>query len=331
MTDREVWFIRVANDLGQSGIGEVAPINRLSPEDPEEIPFRLEDVGKQLLSKELPKDEEGIFSLAQELVPIQYPSIRFGLEMALLDLLNGGEKRIFVPETSSLSIHINGLVWMGESDFMRKQIKEKLDQGFKCIKLKVGALDFETELSIIKELREISDNLIIRLDANGGFQTNEVLGRLKQLSQFNIHSIEQPILPMQPESMELICQKSKIPIALDEELIHVFSSKDKMNLLQDLKPHYLVLKPTLHGGFSGVKEWIDLATIHGIDWWVTSYLESNIGLNAIAQFTSLYENNEFHGLGTGDLYRNNIESPILVENGKLSYAESNVWEDIPFD
>lgn len=328
--DRKVWFIGISDEFGQKGIGEIAPINRLSPEDPLDIPAQLELVSEKLKKCDKPDDEESAYSLVQDLIPIEYPSIRFGFEMALLDLINGGEKKIFVGDTGTISISINGLIWMGEVDFMKKQIQEKLNQGFQCIKLKVGAIDFKSELEIIKNLRKVSDDLVIRLDANGGFQTHEVLGKLKKLSAFNIHSIEQPILPMQPEAMELLCKKSEIPIALDEELIHVFSSKEKMNLIQELKPQYLVLKPTLHGGFGGTKEWIDLAEIHGIDWWVTSYLESNIGLNAIVQFTAQFDNKEYHGLGTGNLFHNNIKSPLLMDQGKLGYAASNVWDDIYF-
>ncbi len=330
MDQRHVWFIRITNELGQSGIGEVAPINRLSPEDPDEIPEQLENIAKKLVEMDQPKSEEEIVELLPKLISKEYPSIRFGLEVSFLDLMNGGDKKIFTSGISEISIPINGLVWMGSTDFMKSQIKEKLDEGFTCIKLKVGALDFETELKIIKDLRNVSDELIIRLDANGAFQTNEVLAKLKALSKYTIDSIEQPILPMQPEAMELICRKSDIPIALDEELIHVFDSEKRLSLLQELKPQFLVLKPTLHGGFNSVNEWIDLAEMHGIGWWVTSYLESNIGLNAIAQFVSRFQTNTYHGLGTGNLYDNNISSPIVIDKGMLSYANSNVWSDIPF-
>ena len=326
--ERKVWFIRISNQLGQSGIGEVAPIHRLSPEDPEEIPGQLDVLSEALLDWENPTTEQEVFALVAKHVPIEFPSIRFGIEMALLDLKNGGSKKVFAEDTSRISIPINGLIWMGDIDFMQAQIEEKLDQGYKCIKLKVGGLDFESEVEVIKKLRSVSDELVIRLDANGGFQTHEVLAKLKVLSKFSIHSIEQPILPMQPEAMELVCRKSDIPIALDEELIHVFSLKDKMELLQELRPQYLVLKPTLHGGFSGVSEWIDLADMHAVDWWITSYLESNIGLNAISQYTSTLQNGQYHGLGTGNLYHNNVTSPLTIMKGKLEYLSSNVWDAI---
>ncbi|MEM6734596.1 MAG: o-succinylbenzoate synthase [Bacteroidota bacterium] len=331
MKKRKIWFIRISNDLGESGIGEVAPIDRLSPEDPEEIPGKLEVLSKELMKLEQPKSETEAFELVSRIIPKEFPSIRFGLEVGLLDLINGGRKNIFVKDLNSISIPINGLVWMGKVDFMKKQIKEKLSEGFKCIKLKVGALDFETELEIIRDLRNVSDELIIRLDANGAFQTSKVLEQLKALSKYNIHSIEQPILPMQPEAMELICKKSEIPIALDEELIHVFNLENRLSLLQELKPQFVVLKPSLHGGFNAIREWIDLAEMHGIGWWITSYLESNIGLNAIAQFTGRFTSETFHGLGTGHLYYNNIQSPVIVRKGNLGYADSKVWDDIVFD
>lgn len=329
MTNRKVWFLKILNDKGIQGIGEVAPISRLSPEEVEDIPEFLEKLKVELDREEEPDGEDQVFELVAKLVPEGIPSVKFGLEMALLDLVKGGRKIIFADDLSKINIPINGLVWMGNKDFMKDQIKDKLEAGFSCIKLKVGALDFDTELDIIKSLRKISEDLIIRLDANGAFQTNEVLSRLKSLKDFNIHSIEQPIMPMQPEAMELICNRSEIPIALDEELIGIHSSRDRVDLLQELKPQYLVLKPTLHGGFSSVKEWIDLAEIHGIGWWITSYLESNLGLNAIAQFASLYpQNNEYHGLGTGGLFHNNITSPIVIESGFFKYAKSSVWGEV---
>ncbi len=324
-----MWFLKVSDETGVVGIGEVAPIHRLSPEEVEDIPEYLNQLKNELKNVQIPKTEEEVFDLVAKLVPLQKPSVRFRLEMDFLDLMNGGKKHIFSSNLSNIQIPINGLVWMGDQYFMQEQIKEKLDAGFKCIKLKVGALDFETEVAIIKSLRKVSDELIIRLDANGAFHTNDVLMKLKRLHEFNIHSIEQPIMPMQPEAMELICSRSEIPIALDEELIGINASRERVDLLQDLKPHYLVLKPTLHGGFASVKEWIDLAEMHGIKWWITSYLESNLGLNAIAQFTSRFSNNEsFHGLGTGGLYHNNVTSPIVIDRGCFTYAKSSVWGEV---
>lgn len=330
MPDRKVWFIRVTDDKGNSGIGEVAPIERLSPEDVQDIPQLLEKYKGLLAKQESPNTAKEAFDLVEELIPKEESSIRCGLEVALLDLINGGNRKIFSDSVTEIDLPINGLIWMGDISFMEQQIKEKLDQGFQCIKLKVGSNSFESEVQVIKKLRAISEDLVIRLDANGAFATHEVLSKLRQLSRFNIHSIEQPILPMQPEAMQIVCAKSEIPIAFDEELIHVFSAEDRMSLIQELNPHYLVLKPSLHGGFNSISEWIDLAEIHNVGWWITSYLESNVGLNAIAQFASLYANTEYHGLGTGGLYHNNIISPIVISGGRLSYAASSVWGDIDF-
>lgn len=330
MTDRKVWFIQVSSDDGASGMGEVAPIHRLSPEELDDIPVELDKISTSIENENIPRTQDEVFDFVQKMVSPDFPSIRFGLEVALLDFINGGQKKIFRSDLQNVAIPINGLVWMGDKAFMKKQITEKLDGGFSCIKLKIGALDFDTELELIRELRNVSDDLIIRLDANGAFMVNEVLMKLKMLSRFNIHSIEQPILPMQHEAMEMVCKKSQIPIALDEELIGMNRQKDRLELLQEIRPHYLVLKPTLHGGFSSVKDWIDLAKMHGIEWWMTSYLESNIGLNAIAQFASLYENEEYHGLGTGGLYKNNIISPLQIDQGIFKYAKSNTWGDIGF-
>ncbi len=331
MLDRKVWFIRLTDELGRFGIGEIAPIAQLSPECVEDIPKLLKNYQTRLSGLQPPKNLNNIYDFVAELIPRHQSSIRFGLEMALLDLINGGEKKIFTQRLESIRLPINGLIWMGEIEFMQNQIKEKLEQGFNCLKLKVGASDFEKEVKVIKKLRAVSEELIIRLDANGAFASSEVLAKLNRLSKYQIHSIEQPILPMQPEAMQIVCAKSEVPIALDEELIYVFKFEDRRSLLQELKPHYLVLKPTLHGGFSSVSEWINLAEVNNIEWWATSYLESNIGLNAIAQFSSLYENNnKHHGLGTGTLYNNNLISPILIENGMLCYSNSEVWGDIQF-
>ncbi|MEP1033747.1 o-succinylbenzoate synthase [Ekhidna sp.] len=326
MKDRKVWFLKIHGENGTAGLGEVAPIHRLSPEVVEEIPEFLNQLEDTIKNIQLPSSKEEVYELVAKLIPSSIPSVRFGLEMAFLDILRGGQKHIFTEDLSKIQLPINGLIWMGDEAFMKEQIKGKLDAGFSCIKLKVGALDFDSELRIIRSLRRISENLIIRLDANGAFQTNEVLSKIKALSEFNIHSIEQPIMPMQPEAMELICNRSEIPVALDEELIGIHSSRDRIDLLQELKPQYLVLKPTLHGGFASVTEWIDLAEMHGIEWWITSYLESNIGLNAIAQFASQYPSDGiYHGLGTGGLYHNNITTPIIIDRGYLKYAKSMVW------
>ncbi len=329
MNSRKIWFLKLTNDAGIFGIGEVAPIEGLSPENLEKMIDFLEKLQTILKEIKLPNSEEKIFAMVEKIVPKGYPSVRFGLEMALLDMMNGGTKHIFLSDWSPIQIPINGLVWMGDKDLMEQQIKEKLDEGYSCIKLKIGALDFDTEFEMIKSLRKISDNLVIRLDANGSFDVSDVLFKLKKINKLAIHSIEQPIMPNQLEAMELICRKSDIPIALDEELIGIHSSKNREDLLATIKPHYLVLKPTLHGGFYSVLEWINLAKKYNINWWVTSYLESNIGLNAIAQFVNRYPSNkEYHGLGTGGLYLNNIHAPIEINQGYFRYSNVNKWGEI---
>ena len=224
-------------------------------------------------------------------------------------------------------ISINGLVWMGEEAFMRKQIEEKIEAGFDCIKLKIGAIDFQTELNILKSIRKefSTSDIELRVDANGAFSKDEALEKLKRLSDFKLHSIEQPIKPKQFEAMANLCEQTPIPIALDEELIGVFSNEEKEKVLNTIKPQYIILKPSLVGGFKGSKQWIDSAEDLKIKWWITSALESNVGLNAISQWTYTLKNKMPQGLGTGSLFTNNFESPLTVKNGTLHYNNSNHW------
>jgi L-alanine-DL-glutamate epimerase-like enolase superfamily enzyme len=216
---------------------------------------------------------------------------------------------------------------MGESSFMKQQIKDKLEGGFSCIKLKIGALDFETELALLKSIRNEYDmqTIEIRIDANGAFKPNEALEKLKQLSDYNLHSIEQPINQGQIDDMAQLCLDTPIPIALDEELIGIFSVTNKQFLLQTIKPQYIILKPTLVGGFKGSQQWIDVAESNKIGWWVTSALESNIGLNAIAQWTYTLNNTLPQGLGTGGLFTNNVQAPLVVRSGRLFYDLKTKW------
>ncbi|MDC1504233.1 o-succinylbenzoate synthase, partial [Winogradskyella sp.] len=224
-------------------------------------------------------------------------------------------------------ITINGLVWMGSEAFMRAQIKDKIATGFSCIKLKIGAIDFQSELDILKSIRKefSASDIELRVDANGAFLPEHALEKLKQLSEYQLHSIEQPIKPKQFEAMAELCEKTPLPIALDEELIGVFQIKEKAHILQTIKPQYIILKPSLVGGFKGSKEWIDLAEAAQINWWVTSALESNIGLNAISQWTYTLGNNRPQGLGTGSLFTNNFDSPLTVKNGTLHYDLNKNW------
>jgi len=260
----------------------------------------------------------------------RFPSIQFGIEQAFLSL-SQYDKFELVPSDftkSKKGIVINGLIWMGSKEFMSRQIKEKLKSGFTTIKLKIGAIDFKSELEILKSIRQeySTSEIELRVDANGAFKPSEALDKLKQLSDYYLHSIEQPIKADQWHQMAKLCQKSPLPIALDEELIGIFEDTKKEQLLQKIKPQYIILKPSLIGGFSGSKKWIDLAKKLNIGWWITSALESNIGLNAIAQFTYSLKNNMPQGLGTGSLFTNNIASPLEVKNGGLYYNDNKNWD-----
>jgi L-alanine-DL-glutamate epimerase-like enolase superfamily enzyme len=210
---------------------------------------------------------------------------------------------------------------------MKSQIRSKIDAGFDCLKIKIGAIDFDTELSLIKAIRKEYDveTIELRVDANGAFSPLEAMEKLKRLSDFNLHSIEQPIRQGQFDAMAELCAHAPLPIALDEELIGIHDVTKRGLLLQTINPQYIILKPTLIGGFSGSQSWIDIAEKQSVDWWITSALESNIGLNAIAQWTYQLNVNRPQGLGTGALYTNNIEAPLKIDNGRLIYAPSVKW------
>lgn len=256
----------------------------------------------------------------------RFPSLQFGLEQAIWDF-SGGCRGIYFDSPfikGEESITINGLIWMGEYDRMIERIDEKIDQGFKCIKLKIGAIDWRKEVEMISYIRSRYDasQVEIRVDANGGFSMENALPRLKRLSDLSVHSIEQPIKAGSPELMRFLCDVSPLPIALDEELIGKFTTEEKISTLDTIKPAYIVLKPTLVGGFSGAAEWIKLAQERGIGWWVTSSLESNIGLDALAQWVATLDTRMAQGLGTGALYTNNFESPLYLDGQYLKYNSS---------
>ncbi len=252
-----------------------------------------------------------------------FPSIIFGIESALKDLENGG-KRILFPSDFTDGIEgipINGLIWMGSIGFMKEQLRAKVEEGFRCIKIKVGSIEFEEELKFLISMRkEYPENYFeIRLDANGAFSLAEVREKLRRLSKYKIHSIEQPIRQGNLSEMAQLCKESSIPIALDEELIGINTIEGKENLVSGIKPQYLILKPSLLGGFKHCEEWIEIANKYKVGWWITSALESNIGLNAIAQWAYTLNSKLPQGLGTGQLYTNNIASPLLIEDTKLWY------------
>jgi len=319
MTEKETWFIILEKD-GKKGIGECGILRGLSADDRDDYEDKLSWVCQNI--------HLGEDVLWEKL--LEFPSIQFGIEMAFLSLKSENPYLLFPSDftENSKSIVINGLVWMGEEAFMKEQIEEKLAQGFTCIKLKIGAINFEKELELLRFIRAhfTPEQIEIRVDANGAFDLNEALDKLNQLSGFELHSIEQPIQKNNTDSMAELCKTAPFPIALDEELIGVFLSEEKEALLQKIKPQYIILKPSFIGGFKGTQEWITLAEKYNIGWWITSALESNIGLNAIAQWTFLQNSNMPQGLGTGALYTNNFDCPLEVSNGQLWYNTSNDWD-----
>lgn len=315
---KETWFIKI-EDEHATGFGECGMFRGLSCDDRPDFESKLKWVCHHI--------DLGLEQLLIEL--IDFPSIQFGLEMAFLDLLSDSSNVLFPSKFTSgkASIPINGLIWMGDEQFMKSQIRSKIDAGFDCLKIKIGAIDFDTELSLIKAIRKEYDveTIELRVDANGAFSPLEAMEKLKRLSDFNLHSIEQPIRQGQHDAMAKLCAHAPLPIALDEELIGIHDVTKRGLLLQTINPQYIILKPTLIGGFSGSQSWIDLAEKQSVDWWITSALESNIGLNAIAQWTYQLNVNRPQGLGTGALYTNNIEAPLKIYNGRLIYAPSVKW------
>ena len=339
-TTRRVWYLHLTSDSqpGREGIGECAPLPNLSCDD-------------------LPHYEQLLSSLCQEAAQSgidyerlrPYPSILFGLETAFHHFERVTVSLWDTPfSRGEQCIPINGLIWMGSYTQMLSQIEAKMQAGFRCIKLKIGAIHFEEELSLLKMIRrhfsakeielrvdangafspaEALEKLIrrhfsakeieLRVDANGAFSPAEALEKLQRLSELDLHSIEQPIRAGQWDSMAHLSQLSPLPIALDEELIGVHSTSRKKELLETIHPQYIILKPSLHGGLRGSQEWIAAASQLGIGWWITSALESNIGLNAIAQWCATLHNPLPQGLGTGALFTDNIPMPLEVRGDEL--------------
>ena len=260
---------------------------------------------------------------------LAYPSIYFGLEQAYLSLESESCFDLFPSNFSKGldGISINGLIWMGDQAFMKEQIETKLKAGFTTLKMKIGAIDFKTELNLLEGIRQQFDSseLELRVDANGAFTKQDALVKLNQLQAFDIHSIEQPVKAGQWELMAELCKVSPVAIALDEELIGVYDNNQKRVVLKKIKPQYIILKPSLIGGFQGSKDWISLAEEMQIGWWITSALESNIGLNAIAQFCYTLQNPMPQGLGTGSLFTNNFESPLFIREGALRLDPKQNW------
>lgn len=335
LLQRKVWYILLRSPFDPSlfGVGECAPLPGLSPEltpsFEEELRGAVEHL-KQAMQQDsvcLPK----VTSCS---------SILFAFEMAFQQIQRQGSWHDLTPfGQGKQGIPINGLIWMGDYSFMYKQLEEKLKAGFRCIKIKIGNIDFEQEQALLKRIRRdfTASDVELRLDANGAFSPHDALEKLHRLSEWQIHSIEQPIAAGQWEQMALLVQKSPIPIALDEELIGIYSPAEKKQLLQTIQPNYIILKPSLHGGISGCSEWIE--GMKGLQadkpaerWWVTSALESNIGLNAIAQWSASQKPTLPQGLGTGMLFTNNIDMPLQIKqdclwfdpNGRYPNLENNL-------
>ena len=283
----------------------------------------------------IPHTLDRLFSLGFDLDRIReellndLPALLFAIETALLDLKMGGRRILFESDFTGgkRSIPINGLIWMNSEDVMKASIDEKIQHGFSCIKLKVGAIDWDKEIGLLKYVRSKypAEVLEIRVDANGAFEFNEAMDKLVELSNYHIHSIEQPIRPGQAAMMAELCSQSPVSIALDEELIGVTDNILRLELLSIIKPQFIILKPSLIGGLLEAEKWIALAERLGIGWWATSALESNIGLNAIAQWVSTMDTKMFQGLGTGGLFTNNFESPLRLTDERMNYLPQARW------
>ena len=319
LTQKQSYFLKLTDGL-KWGVGECALLRGLSIDD---RPDYEEKLG--WLCDHIEDDFESLYAALED-----FPSIRFGLEMALASLKSEDPFELFPSDFTQREtpIPINGLIWMGTPEFMKEQIAQKLKEGFDCIKMKIGAIDFQSELDILKGIRqEFSAELIeLRVDANGAFTPADALEKLKRLSEYDIHSIEQPIKQKQWEAMAELCEKTPVPIALDEELIGLHNPDLQEELLRIVKPQYLIFKPSLLGGFRATDHWIALSAKYNIPWWNTSALESNVGLNAICQYTFTKKTILPQGLGTGSLYTNNVDSPLRVSGGTIRYLQSKNWD-----
>ncbi|WP_165021252.1 o-succinylbenzoate synthase [Dysgonomonas sp. ZJ279] len=317
--NHKIWYVVISSmsDPERWGIGECAPLHDLSCDYDENYEQRLKSFCAKL---------EDTGQLDKEALRL-YPSILFGLETAMLHYQKKSFKLWDTPYSNGeKGIPINGLIWMGEYKFMLEQIEAKMRQGFRCIKLKIGAINFEDELKLLQYIRKhfSSKDITLRVDANGAFSPNDAVDKLKRLADLDLHSIEQPIRAGQWDEMAKLVKETPLPIALDEELIGINQPEEKKKLLQAINPQYIILKPTLHGGISGATEWIELAKEMNIDWWITSALESNIGLNAIAQWCATFKNPLPQGLGTGGLYTNNIDLPLEIKKDCLWFNSNEV-------
>ncbi|OGX89291.1 o-succinylbenzoate synthase [Hymenobacter lapidarius] len=330
LAEHVAWYLYLTDAAtpATAGLGEAAPLAGLSPDYDSTFPAAVAQLCDRF--------NAGAFAtFAAADVPAfvgpGLPSLVFALETAVLDLARGGRRQLYANAFSQgrAALPINGLVWMGDAPFMREQIRQKLAAGYSCLKLKIGGLDFATELALLTEIRAVAGpaQLMLRVDANGAFAPANALAKLEQLAAFHIHSIEQPIAAGQRPALAALARTSPLPIALDEELIGVVDPAEQAALLDEIQPAFIVLKPTLLGGHAATHRWVALAQARGIGWWITSALESNVGLNAVAQLTGQYEVAGFaQGLGTGQLYQNNVAAPLDITGGWLRYDPAGAWE-----
>jgi o-succinylbenzoate synthase len=331
LKQKKTWIINIIDDAHPEvvGSGEAAPLVKLSIDDVPDFDERLQAICDLISGQSMPAIDE-LYALLDQTIPADLPAVYFGFEVAFLDLINGGKHIIYDNAFSrgEVGIPINGLVWMGALEDMLFQITEKVDEGFDCIKVKIGSMDFEKECDLLQYIRSkyYKLDITLRVDANGAFDPDEALEKLEELSKYNLHSIEQPIKAGQPAAMYQLCRQSLVPIALDEELIGIPNREAKVALLEAIKPQYIILKPTLVGGLRSCREWIAIAEELKIGWWITSALESNVGLNAISQFTAEFNTDTHHGLGTGKLYHNNFSSPLTIEKDKIYYRAPFDWD-----
>ncbi len=332
MTEKDSFMIRLF-DTDQPtivGYGECGPLRGLSLDDRVDFEDQLTQICRYFNQLDLQLFPWNVPIVLNQLISQQFPSILFGFETAMLDYMAGGKRLIQNNEFAhgERALPINGLIWMGTREFMKAQIEEKLAAGYTTLKLKIGAIDFDQECDLLAYVRArfSPEQIALRVDANGAFSPDEAMPKLERLAQYGLHSIEQPIRAGQPDLMATLCRESPVPIALDEELIGCMEYVEKFRLLKKIQPQYIILKPTLLGGMRHCDEWIELANRLSIGWWVTSALESNIGLNAVAQYTAQFKHLLPQGLGTGQLYHNNFDSPLHISRGTLNYDNSQPWD-----
>ncbi|MFZ1692241.1 MAG: o-succinylbenzoate synthase [Flavobacteriales bacterium] len=319
---RTVWYLIAWNEEQPQlkGIGEAALFPGHSKEFPADVKLKLTELCE--------RTDNWAERAMTDLVDV--PSVRFAVEQCLRDLEVGGTKTLF-PSDFTLGkqgIPINGLVWMGDKSTMKQRIREQIESGCTTVKMKIGAIGIDDELALLHAVRKeySAADITLRVDANGALSAQQAPEVLKRLAELQVHSIEQPVAPGLYEVMEELCATTPIPIALDEDLIGLNTHDAKADLLDHVKPQHIVIKPSLVGGWNATREWIEMAKARRIGWWITSALESSIGLNAIAQFTATLNVDTAQGLGTGKVYANNIPSPLLAERGFLHYRPEEEWD-----